>query len=156
MSNPHPEKTYDLSNPEHITLSLAEVLDQIKTLKEPCRGLDAHLLCALHGYRMHDRSDPAKDQGFSLWQKYGERWVCHNCSSWPEITNSVQEVFDMLESVRDQINAFEMSMMAGLEAYQCRINYTTAAHRLPQLAILIALLTQILDGQIDYRGEDHD
>ena len=69
----------------------SDLIKELESASGPDRTLDAKVSCALYGYVMHEESDPS-DGVFAFW----DDGVCHNCSSWPEYTASVDEAMRLV------------------------------------------------------------
>lgn len=67
---------------------LKTLLAKIEAATGPDRRIDASIMCALRGYTMHEESDPANGI-FAFWDGVPWKSTCHNCTSWPEITASL-------------------------------------------------------------------
>lgn len=75
---------------------LTALIERVEKVPGPDRRLDAEIMCAFHGYAMHEESDPANGI-FAFWD--GEPWksTCHNCTIWPEVTASLDEALALVE-----------------------------------------------------------
>jgi hypothetical protein len=67
---------------------LGELAERCEAATGPDRVLDAEIYMAVHGYTLHEDTDPATGH-FAFWE--GEPWKspCVNCSSWGEPTASL-------------------------------------------------------------------
>lgn len=69
-------------------LALAE---RARTAVSADHILDAEIHCSIRGYTMHEDSDPSKGI-FAFWHN----GICTNCSSWSELTASLDEAMTMI------------------------------------------------------------
>jgi hypothetical protein len=75
--------------------TLLALAERCEKAEGPDHVLDAEIACAIHGYTMHEDSDPSKGI-FAFWE--GEPWksVCGNCSSWAEWTASLEAAMTLV------------------------------------------------------------
>lgn len=76
--------------------TIEALLERVEKATGPDRVLDAHLMCAVNGYVMHEDSDPAEGI-FAFWS--GEPWKseCSNCTSWAEVTASIDAALALVQ-----------------------------------------------------------
>lgn len=63
---------------------LDELIERLEKLGGPDHALDAEILVYSYGWIMHEDADPSEGV-FAFW----DNGICHNCSSWDEITKSI-------------------------------------------------------------------
>lgn len=75
--------------------ALLELATRVERASGPDHVLDAHIHCAVRGYTMHEDSDPSTGI-FAFWT--GEPWQspCINCSSWSEVTASLDAALSLV------------------------------------------------------------
>lgn len=96
------------ASPEAIAGKLSELAERCEQATGADHVLDAEIHCALHGYEMHEDSDPSTGI-FAFW----ENGICHNCSSWSAITVSLDAAMGLIpeghqqpsDIVREALNA---------------------------------------------------
>lgn len=79
--------------------ALLELATRVERASGPDHVLDAHIHCAVRGYTMHEDSDPSIGI-FAFWT--GDPWQspCINCSSWSEVTASLDAALTLVRSVK--------------------------------------------------------
>src|SRR5262245_17313283 len=80
---------------ESWTAGLIALAERAESATGADHVLDAHIICLLRGYTVYEETDPANGY-FAFWQ--GEPWksTCHNTSSWPDYTASLDAVLALV------------------------------------------------------------
>lgn len=131
--------------------NLHSLLTRVEAATGPDRELDAHIMCALNGYTMHEDSNP-NDGIFAFWDGAPWKSTCHNCTIWPSPTASLDAA---LALVGEKLPGWDWSIhcdngraIAGIQPPSedgCDLADCEAAT--PALAICTAILRALIAKQ---------
>lgn len=76
-------------------ITFEELRQRVADATGPDHWLDAHVMCLLHGYTMHEESDPNRGV-FAFWSREPWNSMCHNSTSWGCPTEDLQMLLDAM------------------------------------------------------------
>lgn len=129
---------------------LSALIKRVEKATGPDRRIDAEILCAFHGYVMHEESDPANGI-FAFWD--GKPWesTCHNCTIWPKVTASLDAALALVEEKLPDCD-WECTTARHRKGFMAAVWYAEvfrADATTPALAIVLALLRALQSLQAD-------